>query len=148
MSEAVSEAGLSRARWATRGQFLLLGFVVGTWGVHVPSIKAHYNLDERLLAAALLAMSVGSLLTLLFAGRVVGDLGARKASVLGGLAFTAALGASLIMPGYWALLVTMLVLGAGESVFDVAINSEGTTLETLSGRAVMSGFHGMFSLAR
>ncbi len=142
----VSRARLSRARWATRGQFLLLGFVAGTWGVHVPSIKSHYDLDERLLAAALLSTSVGSLLTLVFAGRVVGQLGARRASVLAGLAFTAALGASLVMPGYWALLIAMLVFGAGESVFDVAINSEGTTLETLSGRAVMSGFHGMFSL--
>ena len=143
---SVSRERLSRARWATRGQFLLLGFVVGTWGVHVPSIKAHYDLDERLLAVALLATSVGSLLTLFFAGRVVGQLGARRASVFAGMTFAAALGASLVMPGYWALLIALLVLGAGESVFDVAINAEGTTLETLSGRAVMSGFHGMFSL--
>lgn len=143
---AASRERLSRARWATRGQFLLLGIVIGTWGVHVPSIKAHYGLDERLLAAALLSTSVGSVLTLVFAGRVVGQLGARRACVLAGFAFTAALGASLVMPGYWALLIAMLALGAGESVFDVAINAEGTTLETLSGRAVMSGFHGMFSL--
>ncbi len=137
---------LSRARWATRAQFLNLGFVAGVWGVHVPSIKGQYALDERSLAGALLATSVGSLLTLTIAGRTVGRLGARNTSVLAGWGFCLALGLSLVLPGYWALVPAMMLLGASESVFDVAINAEGTTLETLSGRAVMSGFHGMFSL--
>jgi len=137
---------LSKARWATRAQFLNLGFVVGVWGVHVPSVKAHYALDERTLALVLLSTSVGSLLTLVIAGRVVGALGARMTSVLAGAGFCLALGLSLVMPGLWALLPVMVLFGASESVFDVAINAEGTTLETLSQRGVMSGFHGMFSL--
>ena len=145
-STRTSRTALSRARWATRAQFLNLGFVAGVWGVHVPSLKTHYALDERTLAGALLAMSVGSLLTLSIAGRTVGRLGARNTSVLAGWGFCLALGLSLVLPGFWALVPVMMLLGASESVFDVAINAEGTTLETLSGRAVMSGFHGMFSL--
>jgi fucose permease len=141
-----SSADLSRARWATRAQFLNLGFVVGTWGVHIPSVKARYALDERTLALALLCTSLGSVLTLFFAGRVVGTLGARRTAVIGGWGFCVALALSLVVPGLWALLPVMLLFGASESVFDVAINAEGTTLETLSGRSVMSGFHGMFSL--
>jgi MFS family permease len=139
-------SALSRARWATRTQFLNLGFVAGVWGVHVPSVKAEYALDERTLAGALLATSIGSLLTLAIAGRAVGTLGARNTSVLAGWGFCLALGLSLVVPGYWFLVPVMMLLGASESVFDVAINAEGTTLETLSRRAVMSGFHGMFSL--
>lgn len=152
MSAALSKimnpprSDLSKARWATRAQFLNLGFVVGVWGVHVPSVKARYALDERTLALALLSISVGSLLTLFIAGRVVGALGARMTSVLAGAGFCLALGLSLVMPGLWALLPVMVLFGASESVFDVAINAEGTTLETLSKRGVMSGFHGMFSL--
>lgn len=137
---------LSKARWATRVQFLNLGVVIGVWGVHVPSVKAHYALDERTLALVLLSTSVGSLLTLFVAGRVVGALGARWTSVLAGAGVCLALGLSLVMPGLWALLPVMVLFGASQSVFDVAINAEGTTLETLSNRAVMSGFHGMFSL--
>jgi predicted MFS family arabinose efflux permease len=145
-STRTPRTALSRARWATRAQFLNLGFIAGVWGVHVPSLKAHYALDERTLAGALLAMSVGSLLTLSIAGRTVGALGARNTSVLAGWGFCLALGLTLVLPGYWALVPIMMMLGACESVFDVSINAEGTTLETLSGRAVMSGFHGMFSL--
>lgn len=139
-------AVLSRARWATRAQFLNLGFVGGVWGVHVPSVKGQYSLDARTLAIALLATSVGSLLTLTIAGRTVGKLGARTTAVLAGWGFCLALALSLVLPGLWALLPVMMLLGASESVYDVAINAEGTTLETMSGRGVMSGFHGMFSL--
>ena len=42
---------LSRARWATRAQFLHLGAIAGVWSVHVPSIKLTYALDDRMLAA-------------------------------------------------------------------------------------------------
>jgi len=139
-------SAVSRARWATRAQFLNLGLVIGSWGVHIPSVKSRYTLNEQTLALALLSMSVGSLLTLAIAGRVVGTLGARNTTVVAGWGFCLALALSLVLPAYWALLPLMVVFGASESVFDVAINAEGTTLEIMSGRAVMSGFHGMFSL--
>lgn len=137
---------LHRARWATRVQFLNLGFIAGVWGVHVPSIKAHFALDERSLSLVLLSMSTGSLLSLLLAGRVIARLGARNASVVTGMLFCAGIGSSLLMPGVVTLCLALGCMGAGESLYDVAINTEGTMLETLSGRAVMSGFHGMFSL--
>jgi predicted MFS family arabinose efflux permease len=141
-----SMSDLTRARWATRAQFLHLGTIAGVWGVHVPSLKARYALDERWLSYALLATSVGSLLTLVFAGRVVGRLGARNTTVVAGWCVCAALATLLVLPGLAPLFVAMLVVGAGESVYDVAINAEGTTLEQLSARPIMSGLHGMFSL--
>ncbi len=145
-SARTPRTALSKARWATRTQFLNLGFVAGVWGVHVPSLKATYALDERTLAVALLATSVGSVLTLTMAGRLVGKLGARGTAILAGWAISLALALTLVLPGFWALLPVMVLMGAGQSVFDVAINAEGTMLETLTGRTVLSGFHGMFSL--
>lgn len=137
---------LSRARWATRAQFLSLGFIAGVWGVHVPSIKAIHALDERMLAVLLFALSLGSLLALFIAGRLVARLGARATAVVAGFVVCVALASSPLLPNVAILLFAMVFFGAGESVYDVAINAEGTILETLSGRAVMSGFHGMFSL--
>ncbi len=120
--------------------------IAGFWGVHVPSIKVAYALDEQWLAVVLLGSSAGSVLMLFLAGRVVGRLGARKSSVVGGWLFSAAIASSLLLPNVGSLLFAMLLLGAGESLYDVAVNAEGTALELVSGRAVMSGFHGMFSL--
>lgn len=137
---------LRRARWATRAQFLQLGIVAGLFGVHVPSVATAYALDARALAAALFASTIGSLIMLLVAGRIIARVGARTTAVVAGWAFCLALLLLLRLPAWWLVFPAMTLLGAGESLYDIAINAEGTMLELLGGRAVMSGFHAMFSV--
>jgi predicted MFS family arabinose efflux permease len=118
----------------------------GTWGAHIPSVRSHYGLGEGLLSLVLLAAAAGAVLSLWVAGRVVGWLGARRVALLSALALCAALGSVLDHPGLWALLPAMVAFGAAMSLLDVAINTEGSALESLGGRAVMSNLHGMFSV--
>jgi len=47
-------AALRRSRAATRVQFLVLGVLIGAWGAHIPSIKAHHGLSDGTLSAVLL----------------------------------------------------------------------------------------------
>lgn len=141
-----SAAAQARARLAVRLQFMVLGLLLGTWGAHIPSVKAHYGIDEATLSMVLLAAAVGTVLSLFVAGRVVGRHGARRASVAAGLTMCTLLGAVLLFPGVPALLPAALVLGAAMSLFDVAINTEGSALESLGGRPIMSQLHGMFSV--
>ena len=89
-----SDAALARARWATRLQFMALGVLVGTWGTHIPSVKARYALSEATLSLVLLAVAVGTVLSLFVAGRIVGRLGARKTSALAALVHEPACSAS------------------------------------------------------
>ncbi len=144
--DAPSPRRLRQARWATRAQFAGLGAISGAWGVHVPSAKAHFAIDEAALAGLMLAGAIGALFALLMAGRLVARLGARDTAVIAIITIGASLAALLWLPAFGAGLVVMAVFGAGSSLFDMAINAEGTELESLSGRAVMSGLHGMFSL--
>jgi fucose permease len=137
---------LARARWATRWQFAALGIVGGAWGVHIPSVKSQYALDEFSLSGVLLAAASGAVLSVFFAGRVINGLGARGATALAATVLCACLALVLVWPGLWLLLPMMVLFGASMSLFDVAINSEGTALEALSGRTVMSNLHGMFSV--
>jgi predicted MFS family arabinose efflux permease len=137
---------LSNAGRALRAQFFVSGAMFATWGVHVPSVKAHYGLGERALAMAMLAAGVGALLALTQAGRVVGRHGPRAVSLLTGLVGAAAIAALLAFDVYAALLAVMLVYGTASSLFDVSINAEASEIERLAGRPLMSGFHGMFSL--
>lgn len=137
---------LRRARWATRGLFAALGVLAGAWGAHIPSVQAAYQLDPALLSTVLLAAACGALLSLFFAGRLIGRIGVRRAAPLAALVMGSMLALALTWPGLALLLPAMLVFGAAMSLFDVAINAEGTALESLSGRAVMSNLHGMFSV--
>lgn len=137
---------LSRARRATRVQFAALGVLGGAWGVHIPSVKAQYGLGEAMLSTVLLAAATGAVLSLFVAGRLIGRLGARRATVAAALVMGAMLALALLWPSLALLLPAMVLFGAAMSIFDVAINTEGTALESLSGRTVMSNLHGMFSL--
>lgn len=137
---------LSRALWATRIQFAALGMLGGAWGVHIPSVKTQYALGEAMLSTVLLAAASGAVLSLFGAGRVIGRLGARHACALAAAVMGVSLALALIWGTLWLLLPAMLLFGMAMSLFDVAINTEGTALESLSGRTVMSNLHAMFSV--
>jgi len=133
-------------RWASRTQFFCAGFIFATWGVHIPTVKAHYGIDEAQLGLALLAAGVGALLGLSQAGRGIGRHGARLVCGVCGTIYAVLLTGLVAMPGFLGLLGLLVLFGLVTSVFDVAINTEAAQLELLDGRPLMSGMHGMFSL--
>ncbi len=144
--QPIDAARIARARWSTGLMFLTLGVLSGAWGAHVPSVKATYGLGEAALSVVLLAAACGAVSALFIAGRAVGRLGARRVGLLAGLSMCTMLALVLLWPGLPLLLPAMLVFGACMSLFDVSINAEGTAIESLGRRAVMSQLHGMFSV--
>jgi predicted MFS family arabinose efflux permease len=142
----ISNRTLANAAWALRAQFFISGALFATWGVHVPTVKAHYGLGEGALAIAMLAAGVGAVLALMQAGRVVGRHGPRVVASVTGSVCCACIAALIAFDGYIALLILMLLYGIAASLMDVSINAEATEIERLAGRPLMSGFHGMFSL--
>ncbi|NDZ12549.1 MFS transporter [Variovorax sp. WS11] len=136
----------ARMRWAARTQFFASGFIFATWGVHIPTVKAHYGVTEAELGLAMLAAGVGALLGLTQASRWIGRYGARATAGLCGAVYALLLAGLLVMPGYAALLGLLAAFGIVTSVFDVAINTEAAELELRNGHPLMSGMHGMFSL--
>lgn len=137
---------LSNAVWATRAQFAALGMLGGAWGVHIPSVKTRYALGEAMLSSVLLAAAIGAVISLFAAGRLIGRVGVRSACTLAAAVMGGMLALVLVWGSLWLLLPAMLLFGMAMSLFDVAINTEGTALESLSGRTVMSNLHAMFSV--
>jgi fucose permease len=126
--------------------FFVFGVIVSALGVHVPSIRAHYRLDDGTLSIALLAVAVGAVLCLAFAGRWIAAFGVRRVAAAAACVMGVALALLLQFDNFAALLVVMLLFGASVGLFDVAINTEGTFIETALQRKVMSTMHGMWSL--
>lgn len=75
-------AAQRQARRAAQVLFLILGSMAGTFGAHVPSLKAHYGLSEASLSWLLLVTAIGAVSCLLYAGRCVGRLGQRRTATL------------------------------------------------------------------
>ncbi len=137
---------LVNASRALRAQFFVTGAMFATWGVHVPTVKAHYGLGEQALAIAMFFSGIGGVVMLTQAGRIVGRFGPRAIALFMGLVCAGCIASLIAFDSYPALLALMLVYGTAASLFDVSLNTEASEMERLSGRPLMSGFHGMFSL--
>jgi fucose permease len=146
LPELTDSLHLRRARHAVHAAFFVFGVIVATLGVHVPSIRAHYRLDDGGLSIALLAIAVGAVLCLAFAGRWIAAFGVRRVAAVAACVMALALALLMQWDGYAMLLVVMLIFGASVGLFDVAINTEGAFIEQALQRKVMSTMHGMWSL--
>lgn len=143
-------AGLERAKVAASAVFLLSGVTFATWAGRIPTIREDLDLSPGDLGLLMLMGSLGSLVGLPFAGRLVARFGAAR-TVLIGATFT---NACLLLVGLAAgvahsvgLTVPVLfgtMLGVG--LWDVAMNLEAATVERHLGRTIMPRYHAGFSL--
>lgn len=143
---APSPSAVSRATRGTMALFFANGATFATWGVHIPTIKARFDLSDAMLSFAMLAVAGGAIVAMGPVGRWVARLGSARASMWGGVAFALLTLAILAMPSFALLLPTLLVFGMANAMFDVGMNAQAATVEASRTRPVMSALHGMFSL--
>ncbi len=116
------------------------------WAALIPFARTRAGLDDAGLGLLLLGLAGGSIVAMPTAGAVAGRLGCRLVVGCGLGVACAALPLLAVLPSFWLLLPALLLFGAGFGSLDVAMNMQAILVERSSGRAIMSGFHGMFSL--
>jgi len=137
-----------KAKYAVYAVFILNGFMFASWASRIPQVRDGLELDPQRLGLVLLAIAIGSLISMPLAGVVISRLGAARTimvmSIIGatGLA-TAAIGyqygVAPVIPG-------LFLLGLGSGTWDVAMNVEGAEVERRLGHSIMSRFHAGFSV--
>jgi predicted MFS family arabinose efflux permease len=142
----IKPSALLLSRTATQAQFFVNGMLFATWGVHIPTVKAAFALDESALSLLMLAAGIGALISLSRVGHWVAHHGTRSVVLAGGLFVALPLGALLWLPNYAALLAALFVFGLANGSFDVAMNAEAVAVEHAYQRPIMSSLHGFFSL--
>ena len=136
----------ARQRRATRVAFLVVGLATAGWAPLVPYAKLRIGLDDAGLGLVLLAPGAGALAAMPLAGLAAQHLGTRAVTLGGGLLFCAMLPLLALAPGVASLVVALAVFGAALGTVDIAMNAQAVVVERASGRPLMSGFHGMYSL--
>jgi predicted MFS family arabinose efflux permease len=133
-------------QWATRIVFFLSGVGMAAWAPLVPYAKARAGLDEGLLGVLLLGLGLGSMGTMPLVGALAARFGCR-AVIAGGAALIAvSLPLLASLSNFAGLMVALVAFGAGCGAVDVAMNLQAIIVERASGRAMMSGFHALFSV--
>lgn len=142
--------GDRRATWVERGStfaiFLALGVAVGAWAAALPGLKAGLALSDRDLSYALLAVALGSVLTTLAAGAFAPRLGTGRATTAAALALAVALSLPPLAQTLGQLVALSFVFGLANGFLDVSMNGHASEVERRWGSAIMSSFHGAFSL--
>ena len=135
-----------RHQASTRAAFFIAGFALSAWAPLIPFAKDRAGIDEAALGLLLLCFGAGSLAGMPMAGALATRFGCRAVVATATILICIALPA-LAHTGSSAVLATaLLVFGAGVGAVDVAMNIQAVIVERASGRAMMSGFHGMFSV--
>ncbi|MEU4330709.1 MFS transporter [Nonomuraea dietziae] len=133
------------ARVAVSFFFALLGIVSGVWAARIPTVKQALHLSDGQLSLGLLAVAVGLVIGMQFAGRITDRLGSARVVVPAGVTCALAMIPPGFAPNLAVLIGTLFLWGLLNASLDVAMNTHAVEVERAYGRPLMSSFHGMFS---
>ncbi|MGZ5389678.1 MAG: MFS transporter, partial [Aeromicrobium sp.] len=137
---------ITRARQATFAFFVLNGFTLGMWVVHIPAIRERTETSQADLGYLLLIMGAAALVGMQLAGRLIDHLGSRIVTGSAGLLLCL----TLLGPGFattaTGLALALGALGFANGVIDVSQNAQAVEVERAYSRPIMSSFHAFFSL--
>jgi fucose permease len=132
-------------RFAVSVAFLLFGITAGTLTPRVPAFKESLHLSDGQVGLAFLAFAVGAV-----AGAVVSRFVLSRGAALWVRVGTVAMGVALVTPALapafvWLALAFFLG-GLCAGFLDVLENAQAAEIERDSGRPMINGFHGFWSL--
>jgi predicted MFS family arabinose efflux permease len=131
---------------STRIVFFIAGFGMAAWAPLVPFAKARVVMDDGVLGLLLLCLGIGSILAMPLAGALAARLGCRCVIIVSTLLMCVTLPLLASVANMPLLVATLLLFGASLGAIDVSMNIQAIIIERESGRPMMSGFHGLFSL--
>jgi MFS family permease len=134
-----------KARWATAVLFAVDGVGFGVWAAHIPVFKANLHLSSTSLSWVLLALVVGSILTMPLAGQAIAHFGSRPVAWTAVSAYLLAIIGLSRASGLWPLIFAAAAFGASKGALDVSVNAQGVWVERQVGTHIMSAFQGFWS---
>ena len=142
----VKSSAWPASRWAVAAMFLVNGALLATWVSRLPALKEKLGLDDGGLGLTLLASPIGALLAFPLAGALLARLGSKLVTI--GSALLCAVFVALIgLPSsQGALMGVLLLWGMVNATMDVVMNANGTALERVLNRPILSNLHACWSV--
>jgi len=120
--------------------FTVDGAGFGVWAAHIPVFKDSLHLSSSALSVILLALVLGSILTMPLAGCAVARFGSRRIVWISVAAYIAAIAGFSRVAAFWPIVLTAVVFGAAKGGLDVSVNAQGVWVERQIGKHVVSSF--------
>jgi MFS family permease len=139
-------ASARRARLAVVLVFLTHGLLTGGWVPHIPLVKERLGVGTGVFGWLLLALAAGGVAAMPLTGALINRFGSAALCRMSGLLMCLGFALPVTAPSELALALALVVFGAALGSLDVAMNAHGVAVEQRLRHAVMSSFHGWYSL--
>ena len=126
--------------------FFLQPIAFGSWLPRIPEVQSALGLGPAGLALVLLGLPCGTLLTLPFAGPLVGRIGARAAIRIGYVLYAIAMSLPAFASNPVLLFIALALVGSTISFLELGLNVQADRVEKATGSLIMSTSHGFWSL--
>ncbi|WP_191059703.1 MFS transporter, partial [Geminicoccus harenae] len=133
-------------QWSTRMAFFIAGFALAAWAPLVPFAQARVGLGDGSLGLLLLCLGCGSIVAMPLAGVLAGRFGCRSVLLMGSALVCLTLPLLAVASTFPLLAATLFGFGAAIGTVDCVVNIQAVIVERASGKTMMSGFHGLFSV--
>lgn len=135
------------SRIAVSALFFLTGLCFSSWASRIPAIQQSLHLSDGGLGGVLLALPIGSLISMPAAGWLVSRFGSRQVLMVTALLYAALLPTLGLVQASWQLFGCLLVFGFVGSLANISVNTQAVAVEKMYNRSIMASFHGLWSLA-
>lgn len=134
------------ARIAVTALFFIFGGISASWASRIPTIKEAFGVNDSTWGFVLLYISIGTLITLPIAGKIIEKLGSKKATLLFLLTYLVL----LVGIGYWEILwqlkVNLVLFGAISNITNISINTQAIKVSKLYKGQIIGSLHGTWSI--
>jgi fucose permease len=103
--------------------FIFIGANDGAGGVLLPSFQRHYDLDKSGVSVLFFGGTCGYLLAAFLSGLMRERLGLRAFQTLGGGCLLVGMAVMVLMPPWYGVLLTFVLLGFGVAIIDAGLNA-------------------------
>jgi len=126
--------------------FFFAGLIFSSWASRIPDVKDTFALNEAELGAVLFMLPLGALLALPVAGWVVQRLGSKLASVGSMLLYIVLLFLISKAHSVASISIILFLFGVIGNFANIAMNTQGLSVQHLLKKPILSGLHAMWSL--
>jgi MFS family permease len=122
------------------------GLLFASWTAHIPHVKQSLGLNDGTLGFALVGAPVGSIAAMCLAAMLLPRVGSRRIIQVALCGYCAAGPLVGIADSLPALFGALVLWGVFQGTLDVAMNTQAIAIERRTGRPLMSGLHGGWSI--
>lgn len=126
--------------------FFLNGAVLASWAPRIPTVQEQLELSHLELGLALLGVALGSMPALLVTGKLLRIVPATTLCRASALVLAAGLPLIAAAVNGITLGAVLALLGAASGMLDVAMNATAVEQERATGRTLLPGMHGGYSI--